>query len=69
MKLLLLTPLILLCGCSSTNVTKLIGALAKDPAIVSVKISSIYGTVNFTRIGGHTNTVTVTADGTISVGK
>lgn len=57
-----------LTGCSSTNITKLTQALAKDPAIVVVKISSVYGTVAFTRIGSRTNeATTVSADGTVTI--
>lgn len=65
-RLLVLLP-ILLCGCSTTNITKLTNALAKDPAIVVVKVTSIYGSVSLTRIGSHTNAVTVSPDGTVSV--
>lgn len=65
----LIPLLIFLTGCSTTNITKLVKELAKDPAIVTVRVSSVYGTVNFTRIGGHTNIVTVTPDGTITTGK
>ena len=55
-------------GCSTTNITKLTTALAKDPAIVVVKVSSVYGVVNFTRIGSNTNSVTITPDGVVTVG-
>ncbi len=60
--------LLLACaGCSTTNITKLTQALAKDPAIVVVKVSSVYGTVNFTRVGSITNGMTVSPDGTVSM--
>lgn len=65
--LLLLIPCALLTGCSTTNITKLVGALAKDPAIVSVRVSSVYGTVVFNRVGTATNGVSITPDGTITV--
>jgi hypothetical protein len=58
---------LLLSGCSTTNITKLTEALAKDPAIVVVKVSSVYGTVNFTRVGSLTNGMTISPDGTVSV--
>jgi len=59
---------LLLCGCSSTNITKLTTALAKDPAIVVIKVSSVYGTVSFTRIGGRTNeTTSVNSDGSVTI--
>ena len=56
-------------GCSSTNITKLATALAKDQAVVSMNVSSVYGTVKFVRIGGSTNSVTVNPDGTVTVNK
>lgn len=40
-----------LSGCSSTNITKLVGALAKDPATVAVSVQSVYGTVYILRTG------------------
>lgn len=56
-----------LCGCSSTNITKLVGALAKDPAIVSVNVPTMYGTVKFVRVGSQTNSVAITSDGEVRV--
>jgi len=66
------TILVLFCvvcsGCSSTNITKLVGALKNDPATVCVNVSSVYGTVRFTRTNPRTNeTVTVSPDGTIVI--
>jgi hypothetical protein len=62
-----LLPL-LFCGCSSTNITKLTAALAKDPAIVSSRVTTLYGTVSFVRVGGGwTNSVSVSPDGTVTV--
>lgn len=66
-KLLLLAILSPFCGCSTTNITKLTQALAKDPAIVVVKVGTVYGTVNFTRVGSLTNGMTISPDGTVSV--
>ncbi len=56
-----------LCGCSATNISRLSRELAKDPAIVSVQVRSVYGTVNFVRVGTTTNGVTVSPDGTVTV--
>lgn len=65
-RLLLFVPLLALTGCSSTNITKLVGALAKDPATSVIKISTIYGTVNYTRVGLGTNeTASVNSDGSV----
>jgi uncharacterized lipoprotein YajG len=55
---------ILLTGCSSTNITKLVGALSKDPACVAVQITSVYGTVTFVRVGDTNRQVSI---GPISV--
>ena len=67
MKRWFLIPLLLLPGCSTTNITKLTEALAKDPAIVVIKVGTVYGTVNFTRVGTLTNGMTISPDGTVSV--
>lgn len=49
MKKLLPILLLSLTGCSTTNITKLTQALAKDNAHVHIEIKSIYGTVTFDR--------------------
>lgn len=67
MKRLFAIALTGLCGCSTTNITKLTESLAKDPAIVVVKIGSVYGTVSLIRIGSQTNGVTVSPDGSVTV--
>lgn len=67
MKTLTLISLLALTGCSSTNITKLTQALARDPAIVSARITSIYGVVQFTRVGSTNGSVTIGPDGTLSV--
>lgn len=67
MKTLFLLGLLALTGCSSTNITKLTQALARDPAIVSARITSIYGVVQFTRVGSTNGSVTIGPDGTLSV--
>jgi len=68
-KFLLAVPLaLLLAGCSSTNITKLVGALAKDPATSVVKVTTIYGTVSYTRVGVMTNeTASVNSDGSVTI--
>lgn len=60
--------LVALTGCTgcTTNASKLIDALSKDPATVRLRVTSIYGTVDFVRVG-TTNGLTVSPDGTISV--
>ena len=58
MKTLLMLPL-LVAGCSTTNITKLVGALAKDPATVAVQITSVYGTVTFVRTGDTNRQVSI----------
>ncbi len=66
-RLLMIAPLFLV-GCSFSNLAKLSRALAKDPAIVSAKVTSIYGTAQMTRVGAWTNsTITCSPDGTITV--
>lgn len=68
MKRLLLALLLAATGCSTANLAKLTEALAHDPAIVSAKVSSVYGTAQLTRVGSWTNaTITVSPDGTITV--
>lgn len=66
MKILLLIPLIAVTGCM--NSSALVRAMAKDPAAVSLRITTIYGNVTLTRVGGQTNnTVMVNTEGGISV--
>lgn len=67
MKKIISLFLITCAGCSTTNISKLTEALAKDPAIVVVNIGTVYGTVKFTRVGCVTNGLTVSPDGTVSV--
>lgn len=55
-------------GCSTTNITRLTNALAKDGAVVQVKVSSVYGTISVTRVGSQTNgNASVTPDGVVTV--
>lgn len=65
LRLLLLISL-LSAGCSSTNIAELAKAVANDPATVRCRVTSIYGTLDFTRVG-TTNGLTVAPDGTITV--
>lgn len=58
-----------LMGCSTANLSRLVGQLKNDPAIVAAKVTSIYGTAQLTRVGGSTNSVTVSPDGTISINR
>lgn len=69
-KLLGIGVVALLCltGCSTTNITKLTQALANDGAVVTVSVSSVYGTIKVTRVGPQTNgTATVTSDGVVTI--
>jgi len=47
----------------------IVRALAKDPATVSVNISTIYGQFRLVRIGGCTNetTTSVSPDGSVMI--
>ncbi len=49
MRFLVPTLALLLCGCSSTNITKLVQAAAKDPAKVHIEVRSPWGTVTYDR--------------------
>jgi hypothetical protein len=55
----LLCLLLLCAGCSTTNVTKLVQALAKDPATVAVQVTSVYGTVTFVRVNDTNRQVSI----------
>jgi len=63
-------PLILLlCGCSSTNISRLASELAKDDATVIVNVGTVYGTMKVIRTNPRTNqTVTISPDGTVAIG-
>ena len=59
-------------GCSTQkNLTALVKALGNDPATVNIRVTSIHGTVTFTRTNPGTNTLphTLGPDGTITVEK
>jgi hypothetical protein len=51
MKSIAMLCLLLLTGCSTTNITKLVKELAKDPATVALSVQSVYGTIYFMRTG------------------
>ena len=69
MKKLIPLALLALTGCSSTNIANLTKELAKDPAAVHIRVTSIYGTLDFTRVGDLTNQVTMSPDGTVQIKK
>ena len=73
MKALILLPVLalplLLSGCTTSNAAKLAAALAKDPATVHLRVTSIYGVIEFSRTAPTSNSLahTISPDGTISV--
>lgn len=71
MKTFLLIPLLAVAGCISPNLAKFQQALGKDPATVSLRITTIYGTLYFTRTNPTTNTANhaISPDGAVTVGK
>jgi hypothetical protein len=70
-----LAALVLVCvtGCISPNkdLAAVIKQLAADPATVNLRVTSVYGSVYFTRTAPTTNSLahTVGPDGTVTVGK
>jgi uncharacterized lipoprotein YmbA len=67
-RLLPILALTALCGCSSTNITKLVNALSKDPATSVIKVTTVYGTVSYTRVGLLTNeSASVNSDGSVTL--
>lgn len=63
--LCLAAGLTLLSGCVS--MTRLAKQLKDDPAIISVRMGTPWGTQLLTRIGGTTNSVDVLPDGTVRI--
>jgi len=62
--------MVLFTGCSTTDITKLVGALGQDSAVVTGTVTSVYGTVKIVRVGPTaTNSVVVSPDGTVSINK
>ncbi len=69
MRHLLFLVVVLLTGCSTTDITELMKATAGSDATVKVSVSSIYGTINFLRTNPRTNqTVTISPDNTVTIG-
>jgi hypothetical protein len=70
-KLTLILLLTLQQGCTTAALRGLTRELAKDPATVSLRITTVYGTVTFARANPGTNSLphNVNADGTITVGR
>jgi hypothetical protein len=52
-----------LTGCSTTNISKLVEAMAKDPATVCITVTSIYGTVKSYRTAAPNATVKCDQEG------
>jgi len=48
---IILASALFLTGCSTTNISSLVKALAKDPATVAISVQSVYGTMYFMRTG------------------
>lgn len=69
MKILILLPL-LLCGCATSNMNKLVKALANDHSTVHVRVNTIYGTLDFTRTNPSTNSLphSIDPDGRVQIG-
>lgn len=59
----------LLCGCVSGGA--LVRELAKDPATVSLRVTSVYGTIDYVRTNPGTNTAAhaIGPDGTVRIGE
>jgi predicted small secreted protein len=66
---LLLVAACLTMGCFGPDVAKAMKELAKDPASVHLRVSSVYGVIEFTRTAPLTNTLahSISPDGTITV--
>lgn len=62
---LTLLSLPLLSGCA--GLSDLATQLKGDEAIVVTSINTVYGTAKLTRVGGGTNSVTVSPDGTVTI--
>lgn len=56
-------------GCQFPNLNKVIPALAKDPASAHIRVTTIYGTIEYTRTNPLTNSLShsIAPDGTITV--
>ena len=67
--LTVLCAAVLVTGCAPMSPHQLVKEMAKDRAVFTGSIASVYGTVKFTRVGETTNKVTITSDGTITINK
>ena len=59
-------------GCiSNGGLANLAKSLAQDPATVSIRITTVYGTLYFTRTNPGSNTLahSIAPDGTVTAGK
>jgi hypothetical protein len=56
-----------LTGCSTAGLGKLARELKNDPAIVAVKAVTPWGNASLVRVGGQTNSVSVSPDGTVTI--
>jgi len=65
----LIAVAIICSGCVGGQTAALVRALSKDPATVSAKIVTPWGTASLVRVGGTTNNVVVSQDGTVTLGK
>ena len=54
-KLISVLALLSLCGCTSTNITKLIGALTEDKAAVRIEVVTAGATIKLYRVNPSTN--------------
>ena len=56
-------------GCMTGQMNKVVTALGKDPATVSIRVTSIYGTITFVRTNPQTNSLphNVSPDGAVTV--
>ena len=62
-RLSLVVIMLSLAGCSATNISKLVEAMAKDPATVCITVTSIYGTVKSYRTAAPNATVKCDQEG------
>ena len=62
-RLVLILPLALLTGCSSTNLASIVKAASGDPATIMVDVKSIYGSARLIRVGSTNLSTTANTDG------
>ncbi len=67
LKLLSLVSLLLLSGCASSQIAKVLKAAGNDHAAIKIEVNTIYGNMKFTRVNAPTNqTTSITPDGTFT---